>query len=209
MSDDGRLATDLLRLGLDPVTHRIRRPATLAIGLRAALFADLALAGAVGDDGRAPVPTGPAPAGERVLGALHRTVEQRPGVAWHRWYRHVAEDAVALAADLVAAGHWQDGAGRVRRAYVETQPRAVLALGQRVQAVGRGNQPAGGVHEVLLGALVVITGVVEGRPQPRLMPDLEAALAPFDDLEPTRRRAAITAVTHAQRLLRKGRLRRR
>lgn len=48
---DELIATDLLRIARDPGTGRLVRRNTLAVGVRAALFAELALAGQIVDYG--------------------------------------------------------------------------------------------------------------------------------------------------------------
>ena len=93
---DELIATDLLRIARDPSTGRLVRRNTLAVGLRAALFAELALAGQIVDNAGAPHAIGAAPNTHRFLDQIRDAVAARPEVSWTRWFRHVHGDRVAL-----------------------------------------------------------------------------------------------------------------
>jgi len=89
---DELIATDLLRIARDPGTGRLVRRNTLAVGLRAALLAELALAGQIVDYAGAPYAISTAPNKHRFLDQIRDAVAARPGVSWPRWFRHVHGD---------------------------------------------------------------------------------------------------------------------
>jgi hypothetical protein len=109
-----RLATQLLLIAHDPTTGRLRRPRMLDIGLRAALFTDLVLAGRVTEQYRAPFAEQSTESDDHMLDAVERAVVRRPYVGWWRWFRHVRADRLALVGELLADGRWTDRDGATR-----------------------------------------------------------------------------------------------
>jgi hypothetical protein len=201
-----RIATDLLRAAVDRDRTVVTRHG-LAVCLRAALFADLALAGALGDTGRAPQVTGEAP-DDRILAAVHRTVASRPKVAWKRWYRHVDVDLTALTDELVGAGRWTElGARLGRREVLDRDADGALAVGLRARAVGLGEEQPESPREAVLGVLAVSCGGGHGAARPKAAVPLHDLLGRFDDVGGQRLQAAHVAVGTAQLLVRKRRRR--
>lgn len=195
-----RIATSLLRAGLDPRTGRWSRPRSLGIGLRAALLADLALAGAIRDDDRAPSVSGPAPA-DPLLAAVHRAIAARPRVAWRRWYRHVEADRRALTDELIEQHRWSvRPSHRMRRRFTDQDGAAAAALGQRAVAVGAGEAAATDPSEAVLGLLVALTGAVSGRRQP--VRNISGQLAHWPQIDQQARTTVTVAIATAAQLLR-------
>lgn len=195
-----RIATSLLRTGLDPTTGRCSRPGTLAIGLRAALLADLALAGAIRDDDRAPSVAGAVPL-DPILAALYRAIAARPQVAWRRWYRHVEADRLALTDELIAQHRWSVRPGaRARRRFTDHDPAAAAALGQRAAAVGADEAAATGPAEAVLGLLVTVTGAVSGRRQ--RVRNISGQLAHWPHIDEAARTTVTVAIATAAQVLR-------
>lgn len=202
-----RIATDLLRSAVDRDKTLVTRHG-LAICLRAALLAELALDGALGDSGRAPLAVAEAPVGDPILAAVHRTVAARPKVAWKRWFRHVDVDLTALTDDLIGAGRWTDLGGRLgRRSYLDRDPDGALEIGLRARAVGLGEEPPESAREAVLGVLAVSCGGGHGAARPKAAVGLHEVLPRFEELGGQRLQAAHVAVGTAQLMLR--RLRRR
>lgn len=202
-----RIATDLLRCALDS-DRRLVTGHGLAVCLRAALFSDLALAGAIGDTGRAPTVTGEPPDDDRILAAVHRTVAARPRVAWKRWYRHVDVDLEALTDELVLAGRWADlGRGFRTRSFLDRDAEQALAMGLRARAVGLGEEAPESPHEAVLGVLTVSCGGGHGAPRPKATARIGDLLQRFDELPGQRLQAAHVAVGVAQLMLRRNRRR--
>lgn len=202
-----RIATDLLRTAVDSDRTLVTRHG-LAICLRAALLAELALDGALGDTGKAPVAVDEAPVGDPILAAVHRTVANRPKVAWKRWYRHVDVDLTALTDDLVGRGTWTDLGGRLgRQSFLDRDADGALAIGLRARAVGLGEEPPESAREAVLGVLAVSCGGVHGAARPKATVHLHEVLPRFEELGGQRLQAAHVAVGTAQLMLR--RLRRR
>jgi hypothetical protein len=197
-----RIATDLLRVGLD-ANHKLVAERGLGVGLRAALFSDLAFAGAIGDAGRHPTPTGEAP-DDRILRAVHATVQRRSHVGWGRWYRHVDVDVEALTDELIAAGRWAElGRSALARSFHERDASQALALGRRARAVGLGRVAPASPHEAVLGVLTVAIGGGHGEARPRDTVPLKDLLEAFPDLPGQRRQGAVGAVQAAQNVLRR------
>ena len=160
-----RIATDLLRMARDPATGRIRHRNTLEIGLRAALFAELALNGQLTDNVNAPAVVGDEPTGDRLLDAIRRTVNERPDVTWRRWFRHVRVDRTALTAELVDAGRWERKPG-MRLAYTDTQPEESQAVAYEVNRVAQFERSPVDSREAVLTVLAVACGASVRRPRP-------------------------------------------
>lgn len=198
-----RIATDLLRTALRGDDHLTNR-AQLAICLRGALFADLALGGALGDTGRAPVVTGDPPADDRILAAVHGTVGRRANVAWKRWFRHVDVDLEALSDELVGAGRWLPTG---RHVFHDRDAAAALALGYRARAVGLGEEEPESPREAVLGVLAVTAGGGHGTANPRAAVRIGDLLARFGDVPGPRLQAAHVAVGVAQLAVRRARRR--
>lgn len=198
-----RIATDLLRTAVDRDKTLVTRHG-LPICLRAALLAELALDGAIGDTGRAPLATGDAPVGDPILAAVHRTVSARPKVAWKRWYRHVEVDLTALSDELVGRGTWTDLGGRLgRKSFLDREADVALEVALRARAVGLGEEPPESAREAVLGVLVVSCGGVAGPARPKAAIGLHEVLPRFDDLGGQRLQAAHVAVGTAQLMLRR------
>ena len=156
-----RIATNLLRLARDPATGRIRHRAIVAVGLRAALFAELALEGRIVNGAGSPAvaPDGPdEPTGDRMLDAVREAVEARPGVSWLRWYRHVSSDCTALRNELIANGRWTQQHGGWRATYADADADAVLVLANELDRVARYERAPVDTREAVLAALAVATG---------------------------------------------------
>jgi len=174
-----RLATQLLLIAHDPTTGRLRRPRMLDIGLRAALFTDLVLAGRVTEQYRAPFAEQSTESDDHMLDAVERAVVRRPYVGWWRWFRHVRADRLALVGELLADGRWTQESGGLRPSYRNADPGAATALAYAtLQVVEKRASPAD-ARQAVLAALTVMCGSV-GRPHPRavrreLKPIIEAA----------------------------------
>ena len=160
-----RIATVLLRLARDPVSGRVRHRSSVDVALRAALFAELALDGRIVDRAGSPAAFPAEPSGDRKLDAVREAVEQRPGVAWLRWFRHVSSDHDALCKELVADGRWirQDG---WRAAYADTEADAVLVLANEIERVVRYERAPVDTREAVLAALAVACGATGRWPRP-------------------------------------------
>lgn len=198
-----RIATDLLRSAVDRDRTLVTRHG-LAICLRAALLAELALDGAIGDTGRAPRATGQPPVDDPILGAVHTTVAARPKVAWKRWYRHVGVDLTALTDELVGRGTWTDLGGRLgRTSILDRDPDGAVEVALRARAVGLGEERPESAREAVLGVLVVSCGGVAGAARPKDTIRLHEVLPTFDHLGDQRLQAAHVAVGTAQLMLRR------
>lgn len=172
-----RLATELLLLGRDPATGRLRRPRRLDIGLRAALFTDLLLAQRMVDVGGAPAVTGPPDSGDRVLDAVARAVAGRPNVSWWRWFRHVRADRDVLIAELADAGRWLPRRSGMSRAWDDVDDLAAQALRHDLERVVSAKVAPRDARQATLGAIVGMCGAIDGRPRPRALGgDLKALL---------------------------------
>ena len=164
-----RIATNLLRLARDPATGRIRHRAIVAVGLRAALFAELALEGRIVDRAGSPAvaPDGSGgPTGDRMLDAVRDAVEARPGVNWLRWYRHVSSDCTALRNELIASGRWTQQHGGWRATFADADADAVLVLANELDRVARYERAPVDTREAVLAALTVATGGSGRWPRP-------------------------------------------
>lgn len=217
MADD-LIATDLLRIARDPYTGRLGRRSTLAVGLRAALFAQLALAGQVEDrDGR-PAAVDAGPNAHRFLDQLREGVAGRPDVSWLRWYRHVHGDRIALVKELVDEGRWAPS-GRHR--YEDEDADGALDLAREVTAVATFQLPPSTAHDAVLGMLSVICGTtavpdVVGRPPARPAPRPKAmrrelrplldVIGPIDDPVRLAVQNAVGASATVVRKVRHGRM---
>ncbi|MHA3700985.1 GPP34 family phosphoprotein [Jatrophihabitans sp. YIM 134969] len=202
-----RIATDLLRASVGTTGELVTRRG-LAVCLRGALLADLALAGALADTGFGPTPTGESPPDDRILAAVHRTVQARPSVAWRRWFRHVDVDLAALADELVELDRWTETSrGMTRRVVLDRDAGGAVVLGRRARAVGLGSEPAASAREAVLGVLVASWTGAHGEGRPRDTVKLPSVLAGFDDVPGESRQAAHAAVGTAQVMLKKARRR--
>lgn len=165
-----RLATQLLRISRDPGSGRLRHVSPLAIGLRAALFTDLVLAGRVITVGPAPAIGPVGPTDDRILEAVARTVEQRPSVAWWRWYRHVRVDVAALTDELVSAGRWTPRSSSLGRSgYDDADPGSLAELTYVATRVGEFAMAPADSRQAVLAILAVMCGSIAGRPRPRAL----------------------------------------
>lgn len=191
------MATTLLRVARDPVNGRIKRPTTVDVGLRAALLADLALAGRIGDRDHAPCVISAEPTGDRFLDAVSRAIEARPGVVWMRWFRHVTSDRTALRDELVRDGRWQRRPGW-RRAYEDTNAEAIVALSVELDRVAQLQRPPADEREATLAVLAAISGATGRWPRPGAVKhDLAAVVHAVPDF--TVRRIIMTAAMTLRR----------
>ena len=204
------LATRLLLIGRNPVSGRLRNRAALEKALRAALFVELITSGRIGNLADTPQALTPEPVGDRVLDTVCATVAARPGVAWRRWYRHVAADRVVLAKALIEDGRWHASRDRIGRAiYRDTDPDSSLAQAHVVQQVAELRQQPVDRDQAVLALLAALSGAIVGRPRTR---ELRGRLAALVDgigppSDPLRRdiEAALTgcaaAIRHRSRVL--------
>ena len=163
-----RLATQLLLISRDPATGRLRHPGVLDIGLRAALFTDLLLNGHISQQRGGPFAEEMGVDNDRILDAVLRTVERRPGVAWSRWFRHVRVDRTALVGELVDAGRWTEEGGLSPR-YHDEQSDAALAHAESLRQIAELHAQPGTAGEGVLAILTVMCGSITGRPRPRAL----------------------------------------
>lgn len=201
-----RLATQLLRIARDPGSGRLRHSGPLAIGLRAALFSDLVLTGRVVDDGAAPA-VGPMPASEdRILEAVARTVQNRAGVAWWRWFRHVRVDTRALVDELVADGRWTvvtRAVGR-RTRFQDNDEGSVQELTLATLQVAELTKAPADSRQAVLAILTVMCGSISGRPRPRAVRrDLKPLLATASGTGERGAMALPAVINGASRLLKR------
>ena len=190
---DELIATDLLRIARDPSSGRLVRRNTLAVGLRAALFADLALAGQIVDYAGAPYATGAASSTHRFLDQIRDAVAARPGVSWPRWFRYVHGDRIALVNELVDDELWTP-VGRNR--YIDVDAASMLDRARRLTAVATLRAPPADAPDAILAMLLVVCGATAvpetiGRPPARPSPRPKAmrkelrplldAIGPLDD----------------------------
>lgn len=202
------IAADLLRIARDPRSGRLRNRGALAVGTRAALMAELALAGCLVDAGPSPVITEADAPQERILATLREAVADQPGHRWVRWFTHVSADREAVARALVDQGRWEPTGGGLLggQTYGDREPDATLALVARTLEVAEFHRAPADPAEAVLAALTVICGAVSGRPRPRLMDtDLLRLLDVID--VPIRRRAVQAALDSAAAAIRKRRSR--
>lgn len=164
-----RLATQLLLIARNPRNGRLRSRGVLDIGLRAALLAELVLDGRVTHQDGGPYAHAVAESGDRVLDTVARTVEQRPGVAWWRWYRHVRQDRAVLAAELIESGRWRQRRGGLAPAYDDTDEPATQALAYATVRVAQQHAAPADARQGVLAALSVMCGAAGGRPRPRAL----------------------------------------
>lgn len=160
-----RMATVLLRVARNPVSGRLRHSGSLDVALRAALLADLALAGQIGDWQNTPAVIGHEPTGDRFLEAVRDAVQSRPGVTWIRWFRHVGTDRTALRNELVRTGLWRRRPG-TRLSYTDSEPNAVLALRVELDRVASNARAPVDTREATLAALAAICGATGHWPRP-------------------------------------------
>jgi hypothetical protein len=163
VSDTDRLATRLLLIARDRTSGRLTNPNALDVGLRAALLADLLLGGHIVGNGRGPVAVENSTPEDRLLAAVRKTVINRPGLAWRRWYRHVRVDRQALIAELVDSGRWQSF-GRLVPTYLDLDPAAADRDREHtVEVLGLRRSPT----DARDAALAVIAGICGATGQPR------------------------------------------
>jgi hypothetical protein len=196
-----RMATDLLRIARDPVTGRINHRASVYACLRAALFADLELSGRIVNRRGAPALAVPEPTGDRMLDAVRGTVEQRPGVLWLRWFRHVSTDCTALRNELIADGRWHRQGGW-RASFADHDSDAVLALAHQLDQVTRHERAPADSREAVLATLAAMCGATTGgRPRPvTVKQDLAPLFTTFaEDTIPKIIDAAATSMRRARR----------
>ena len=215
---DELIATDLLRVARDPGTGRLVRRNTLAVGLRAALFADLALAGQIVDYAGAPYATGAASSTHRFLDQIRDAVAARPGVSWARWFRYVHGDRIALVNELVDDELWTP-VGRNR--YIDVDAASMLDRARRLTAVAALRTPPADAPDAILAMLLVVCGATAvpqtlgrppARPSPRpkamrneLRPLLDAVGPPDDAVRIAVQHAVGTGAT-VVRKVRRGRM---
>jgi hypothetical protein len=213
---DELIATDLLRIARDPSTGRLVRRNTLAVGLRAALFAELALAGQIVDNAGAPHAISAAPNTHRFLDQIRDAVAARPEVSWPRWFRHVHGDRIALVDELINDELWTP-VGRHR--YTDVDAARMLDRARRVTAVGAMRTPPADSPDAVLGMLLVICGATAvpetiGRPPARPSPRPKAmrkelrplldAIGPHDDPVRIAVQCAVGAGATVVRKVRRG-----
>jgi Golgi phosphoprotein 3 (GPP34) len=215
---DELIATDLLRIARDPSSGRLVRRNTLAVGLRAALFADLALAGQIVDYAGAPYATGAASSTHRFLDQIRDAVAARPGVSWPRWFRYVHGDRIALVNELVDDELWTP-VGRNR--YIDVDAASMLDRARRLTAVATLRAPPADAPDAILAMLLVVCGATAvpqtlgrppARPSPRpkamrneLRPLLDAVGPPDDAVRIAVQHAVGTGAT-VVRKVRRGRM---
>jgi hypothetical protein len=207
-----KIATKLLRISLDADRGKLRHPQALAVGVRAALFADLAFAGCLIDGGRSPKITGATATGDRILDTLRAAVGNQPGHLWRRWFTYVRVDREAVCRELVADGLWTAEQSR-RSVLTTTQYRDLQAdsalhlVGRTLEVIEHRRTPEDG-EEAVLAALCVICGSITGRPAPRAMDsDLLRLLDIIGTLSDPTRRAVQAAVDSGASAVRRGRSR--
>jgi hypothetical protein len=163
-----QLATDLLLIGRNPLSGRLRHRSALEKGLRAALFTELILARRIGDNGNCPAALTTDLLDDGVLDAVLTAVAGRPRVIWRRWYHHVAADRAVLTKALVADGRWRRERDRLGRAvWRDTDPGASLAAAHAVSQVAELRQAPAGQEQAVLAILSAMCGAISGRPRPR------------------------------------------
>jgi Golgi phosphoprotein 3 (GPP34) len=174
-----QLAADLLLIGRNPLSGRLRHRSALEKGLRAALFVELILARRIGDSGNCPAALTTDPLDDKVLDAVLGAVARRPGVTWRRWYHHVAADRAILTKALVADGRWRRERDRLGRpVWRDTDQGATLATAHAVTQVAELRQAPLGQEQAVLAILSAMCGAISGRPRPRdLRGRLDALLA--------------------------------
>ena len=215
---DELIARGLLRMARDPSSGRLVRRNTLAVGLRAALFADLALAGQIVDYAGAPYAIGTAPNTHRFLDQIRDAVAARPGVSWPRWFRYVHSDRIALVNELVNDELWTP-VGRNR--YIDVDATSMLDRARRVTAVATLRMPPPDAPDAVLAMLLVICGATAvpqtiGRPPARPAPRPKAmrkelrplldAIGPLDDPVRIAVQHAVGAGATVVRKVRRGRM---
>ena len=215
---DELIATDLLRIASDPSTGRLVRRNTLAVCLRAALLAELALAGQIVDYAGAPHAISTAPTAHRFLDQIRDAVAARPGVSWPRWFRYVHGDRVALVNELVNAEVWTP-VGRNR--YIDVDAVSMLERARRVTAVATLRMPPVDSPDAVLAMLLVIGGATAvpetiGRPPARPAPQPKAmrkelrplldAIGPPDDPVRIAVQYAVGSGATVVRKVRRGRM---
>ncbi len=198
-----RIATSLLRIARNPASGRVGHGNTLDIGLRAGLFADLALAGAVISNDAAPLAIDIGTTGDRFLDAVARAVAGRPGVSWPRWYRHVHDDRTALIGDLVEHGRWVRRS-RIPARYDDVDQPGAIELAEHANAVAVRRTPPRDAADAVLGTLCAICGAVDARPRPRAMRDelrplLDEIGVPEDPIRITVQHALFSAASTVRR----------
>jgi hypothetical protein len=163
-----QLATDLLLIGRNPLSGRLRHRSALEKGLRAALFTELILSRRIGDSGNCPAALTTDPLDDDVLDAVRSAVARRPRVIWRRWYHHVAADRAVLTKALVADGRWRRERDRLGRAvWRDTDQGASLATAHAVSQVAELRQTPADPEQAVLAILSVMCGAISGRPRPR------------------------------------------
>lgn len=156
------VALVICRLGLDPVRGRIRNRLRVGIAVRAALFAELALAGRV-IGSRFPYPVGESVTGQPLLDSVHAAVVTRRATAWKRWFNHVDADREAATAALVTAGRWRIEAGRI----IDTAAGATVTEQQRIAQLLAAGQSPDELRLTIVAILAAASGVGDRRAAPR------------------------------------------
>ncbi len=204
-----QIASSLLLIARNPTSGTVRHPGALDRALRSALLAQLALAGAITDVGRAPTSARQEPTGDRILDAVLATIQARPGVLWPRWYRHVAADRAALSQQLVAQGRWaRAGRHLGRHAYTDTDPEDTVQRGFEALQVAERTRPPIDGEQACLAILMVVSGALVGRPRPR---ELRGSLLPLLDVigppaDPVRHTVQVALATGAQAVRKRRRV---
>ncbi|HEX2903900.1 MAG TPA: GPP34 family phosphoprotein [Jatrophihabitans sp.] len=157
------LGVELCRLSLDLGRQRIRHRRQVGIAIRAALFAELALAGRIaGRDW--PEAIGDSETGDPMPDSVHRAVagRKRP-IGWRHWFNHVDADRQAATERLVQAGTWTMSGSRI----IDNTSGRTLLDQQRVHnAAERGSAAPEDVHDAILVLLLMASGGL-GKPMPR------------------------------------------
>jgi len=192
-----QLATDLLLIGRNPLSGRLRHRSAHEKGLRAALFTELILTRRIGDSANSPAALTTDPLDDSVLDAVLGAVTRRPRVVWRRWYHHVAADRAVLTKALIADGRWRRERDRLGRAvWRDTDQGASLAIAHAVSQVAELRQAPASPEQAVLAILSAMCGAIAGRPRPRdlrgRLDTLLEAVGPTSD--PVRRdiQAALT-----------------
>jgi Golgi phosphoprotein 3 (GPP34) len=159
-SNSEPLGVTVCRLCLDPVRGRIRHPLQVGIAIRAAMFAELTLAGRV--IGRTwPQAVGESRTGNPLPDSVHRAVADRRPTQWRRWFNHVQADRKAAVDYLVQSGRWQLDGKRI----VDPQAAETVREQQEVLRSINAGDPPEDLHTMVVRLLVAAAGGA-GRPAP-------------------------------------------
>jgi hypothetical protein len=166
------LGVAVCRLSLDPVRGRIRHPWQVGIAIRAAMFAELSMAGRI-VGARWPEAVGDSDLEDPMLNAVHQAVANRRRAMWKRWFSHVDADRAATTKLLVETGRWRQEGKQI----VDTQADATLAEQLHIRQQLALKEPPEDLPAALLMLLVQGCGGAQ-RPAPRQTRKLVKAWLP-------------------------------